>query len=234
VVDHTGRAKVALHHLRRAFAPVAVWLTDEGLNGLAVHVANARPTPLRARLRVGLFQDGERPVADGTEELVVPPHTTVQRGVDALVGRFVDSGWAFRFGPPPHDVVVAGLEPEGAGTADDPAATPPGLLAVAFPAGRPTGRRGADELGLQAMLVTTEDGDPAVHLRSRAFVHGVRLEVPGWLPADDAFPLAPGGPRTVLLRPDPFSTDSTPASPPSGGLRALNLRGRVPIRPRPS
>ena len=41
------RPKVAYHHLRRALAPVAVWSTDEGLDGVDVHVANDRPEPLR-------------------------------------------------------------------------------------------------------------------------------------------------------------------------------------------
>ena len=47
VLDHRGEPKVAYHHLRRALAPVAVWITDEGLDGVAVHVANDLPVPLR-------------------------------------------------------------------------------------------------------------------------------------------------------------------------------------------
>ena len=42
VVDDRGRPKAAYHHLRRALAPVAVWMTDEGLGGVDVHVANDR------------------------------------------------------------------------------------------------------------------------------------------------------------------------------------------------
>ena len=42
-----ARPKAAYHHLRRALAPVAVWMTDEGLGGVAVHVANDRPDAAR-------------------------------------------------------------------------------------------------------------------------------------------------------------------------------------------
>ena len=57
VLDHRGAAKVVYHHLRRMLAPVAVWSTDEGLSGFAVHVANDGPQAVRARLRVALYSD---------------------------------------------------------------------------------------------------------------------------------------------------------------------------------
>ncbi|HYB23062.1 MAG TPA: hypothetical protein VED41_04645, partial [Solirubrobacteraceae bacterium] len=55
VIDHRGVPKLAYHHLKRAFAPVAVWTVDEGLGGIVAHVANDRPQPLRASLRVALY-----------------------------------------------------------------------------------------------------------------------------------------------------------------------------------
>ena len=66
--------KWAYHHLRRALAPVAVWMTDEGLGGVAVHVANDRPEPLRAALRVALYTDFEQRVGEAEEELELAPH----------------------------------------------------------------------------------------------------------------------------------------------------------------
>ena len=49
VVDHRGEPKVAYHHLRRALAPIAVWIIDEGIDGVVVHVANDRPDAARGR-----------------------------------------------------------------------------------------------------------------------------------------------------------------------------------------
>jgi beta-mannosidase len=46
LVDHSGTAKEPLRELRSALAPTAVWLTDEGLAGVGVHVANDGPEPL--------------------------------------------------------------------------------------------------------------------------------------------------------------------------------------------
>ena len=38
-------AKAAFGYLRRAMAPVAAWTTDEGVNGVAIHLANDLDTP---------------------------------------------------------------------------------------------------------------------------------------------------------------------------------------------
>ncbi len=83
VLDHRGLPKVAYHHLRRALAPIAVWTTDEGLTGVAIHVANDIGRPLRGTLRVALYRDREIPVAERTVELSMAPARdprTVGRG----------------------------------------------------------------------------------------------------------------------------------------------------------
>jgi len=210
VLDAGGEPKVAWAHLRRALAPVAVWLVDEGLGGARIHVANDGPAPLQARLRLALYADGERLVGEAEEALVVPARGTAERDAEGLLGRWVDISWAYRFGPPQADVVVASLEPEG-----DIAPA----QAFLFPAGRPGRREGAGELGLEV------DSTPgAVTLRSRRLTWGVRLRVPGWDPDDDAFSLEPGRERTVALRP------REPGAPWSGGrLTALNLDGGLPL-----
>jgi hypothetical protein len=70
------------------------------------------------------------------------------------------------------------------------------------------------------------DGSPAVAITSRRFAYGVRVRVPGFRPADDAFPVEPG--RTRLIALDPRS----PGGSWSGGtITALNLAGPVTIAP---
>jgi beta-mannosidase len=150
VLDHAGRPKVALHHLRRALAPVAVWSTDEGLGGIAIHVANDRPQPLRAMLRVGLYRDLELRVDEASREVELEGHSGWSGNVEALLGRFVDAAWAYRFGPPAQDLVVLSLEQEGAeGTAlersDEDAPRPPtGRLTALNLAGHVAIDRGED------------------------------------------------------------------------------------------
>ena len=218
IVDSSGAPKAAYHHLRRALAPVAVWMTDEGLGGIDVHLANDRPDPVAARLRVTLFRDLEHRVENVEAEVVLPAHSVARRSVEGLLGRFADASYAYRFGPPGHDVVVASLERDGSRR--------PELLSQAFrfPAGRPLTCEPAAELGLEAVAISTELG-PAIRLTARRLVYGLRIVANGGRPADDAFSLEPGGERTVLLLPDP----ARGAELAEGFVTALNLAGDLPI-----
>jgi beta-mannosidase len=212
LLDRSGAPKVAWHHLRRALAPVCLWLTDEGLGGFAVHVANDGPDPLRARVRVALYRDLEQLVEEGQQELTVEPHGAWTGDAEGVVGGFRDLTWAYRFGPPAQDAVVVSLE------------APDGELlsqSVAFPVGVPGGVESAEELGLEVRL----DAGSALVLQSRRLAWGVRPHVPGWVPSDDAFTLEPGRPRTVPLHP---MAPGTPA-PDKAHVTALNLRSSVPV-----
>jgi beta-mannosidase len=218
VLDHTGEPKVAYHHLRRALAPVAVWTTDEGLGGVAVHVANDRPNALSARLRIALYRDLEQKVGEVVEPLELPGHGAYAGNVESLLGYFVDAAWAYRFGPPAQDLIVASLERDADGG--------PQLLAqsVRFPAGRPAAAQPLSRIGLEASGVTLPDGSVRLTARTRQLAYGVRIHAPGFAPADDAFALEPGVTRSVLLAP------RTPRATLAGAaLSALNLQGRVRI-----
>lgn len=215
LIDAGGEPKVAYHHLRRALAPVATWLVDEGLAGVDVHVANDRPEPLRATLRVATYRDGAERVEEGEAELELPGHGAHTIGVEALLGRFVDASWAYRFGPPAQDVIVATLERAGGAG--------PELLSQAFcfPAGRPTARRALDELGLTAEVAPEPDGRLALTVGSRRLAYGVRAHVPGFSVSDDAFSIEPGGERLVWLQGAPGAEFR------GGAVTALNLEGRL-------
>ena len=54
LLDHEGRPKPAARVLAPVLAPTAVWIVDEGLNGLDVHVAHDLPDDLAVALRVEL------------------------------------------------------------------------------------------------------------------------------------------------------------------------------------
>jgi beta-mannosidase len=210
--------------LRRALAPVAVWLTDEGLAGVAVHVANDRPTPLDATLRLTLARDGEVRVGEVSHDVHLAPHDAQTFDVETLLGGFVDASWSYRFGPPGQDVIVATLE-----RPDDDRA----LLSQAFlfPAGRPYAVLPADRFGLTACGERLPDGRATVTVRTRRVIDGVRIVAPGLAPADDAFAVEPGGERRIVLeRGTATVTDAD--RPPAGTLgwiTAPDLAGRLRI-----
>jgi beta-mannosidase len=109
LLDHEGRPKPAAHALAPTLQPVAVWLVDEGLNGLDVHVANDTPEPLAATLTVGLLREDGSPGESAEVALTVPAHGHHVAGVEGLLGRFADVSYAYRFGPPQHAGVLARL-----------------------------------------------------------------------------------------------------------------------------
>jgi beta-mannosidase len=213
VLDDRGGPKVAWWYLRRAFAPVAIWLTDEGLDGVDVHIANDRPQPLAAQLRVSLYRDRELLVEEVTAEIRLSPHAALSRGVEELLGRFVDASYAYRFGAPGHDLVAATLE------ADD------GLVAqaFAFPVDRPVDREGAERLGLEAVAGSSSGSTVEVVVTSVRFAYCVRLHAEGYRPLDDAFSVEPGGRRAVTLVGRPGARWR------GGSATALNLAGSVAI-----
>jgi beta-mannosidase len=223
ILDHRGEPKVAFAHLRRALAPVAVWSTDEGLGGVDVHVANDRPSSLRANLRFALYRDLEVRVEEHVHELRLEPHSAFTDNLEGLLGRFVDVAWAYRFGPPAHDLIVISLEQLGGeGTT---------LLSQTFrlPAGRPIGTEPPDRLGVDARVRALTGSTATITLSARRFVYGVRLHVPGFRALDDSFSLEPGREREVSL-----IAASEAAEFGRGTLTALNLAGRVAIEPEPA
>jgi beta-mannosidase len=227
VLDHRGIPKVAWHHLRRALAPVAVWMTDEGLNGLRVQIANDRPTAFEARLRVAVYQDDEILVDEADEVLRVDAATTIERDVETMLGRFVDINWSYRFGPAVRSLVVASLEVDSNGGPD---ALP--SQAFRFPLGRPAVARPAAEIGLSGRVVLEANGRATATVGSTRYAHGVRLAVPGFIGADDAFGLEPGHPRQIRLEPD--SAGANIGRPLDGSSRApvataANMLGPVAL-----
>jgi beta-mannosidase len=230
VVDARGEPKVAYHHLRRALAPRAVWVTDEGLGGLVAHVANDGPEPLAATLRLALYRNFEQLLDQAEVTLEVEPHGLRQWNLETLLGRFVDATWAYRFGPPQQDLIVVSLEGGGA--------EPRELISqtVYFPAGRPTATEPCEQLGLSALALASEEagagaggaapttGAVRVRVSSRRFAYGVRVHVPGFVALDDAFSIEPGAARIVDLI--PRTGDGVFAG---GALTAANMRGEAMI-----
>jgi beta-mannosidase len=223
VLDHRGVPKVAFAHLRRALAPRAVWIVDEGLNGLDVHVANDGPHALAAKLHVALLAGGAHAIAEASTALTLAPHATACHNAEAILGRFADASYAYRFGPSAHDTVVATVH-----TADGTIVA----QATHFPTGPPlepttftltANLKRSDPL----MQSRCEKGDspPVVTLATDRLAWGVRISAPGFVAADDAFDLVPGAERTVVLHP---VGDAVWAG---GSVTALNLIGEAPITP---
>jgi beta-mannosidase len=83
-------------------------MTDEGMGGYEVHVANDGPEPLDATVAIELSRDGQR-IDGGSADITVAPHSTWSGDVETIIGRWLDVSYTYRFGPPAHDLVTAEL-----------------------------------------------------------------------------------------------------------------------------
>ncbi|MEO6774867.1 MAG: glycoside hydrolase family 2 protein [Kofleriaceae bacterium] len=176
VVDAHGRPKLAWYALRRALAPVALAISDEGTNGLAVHVVNDGAAEVTRVLELVLWR-GDAEVGRGSREVAVPARGAIELGANALFDGFFDLSYAYRFGPPGVHVIHARF-----GEAEQ----------FWFPAGL-SAARGLD-VGLSAQL----DGD-VLTVSAQRFAQFVTIDAPGWLPSDDGFHLAPGQRRAIAM-----------------------------------
>jgi beta-mannosidase len=211
VLDAAGRPKAAYHYLRRALQPIAVLLTDEGLDGLDAHLVNDGPGELDAELRVACHR-GEAVVASATSPARVGARQVVAVRVADLFGHFVDTTYAYRFGPPSHDVTVATLVNRSTGAVRGEA--------FHFPGGMPA--RVEADVGLEAVARTT-DGEWTLTLRTRTLAQSVELDLRGFEPDDNYFHIAPGGSRVVALR------RTGAAARPQGTARPLNSQAAARV-----
>jgi beta-mannosidase len=212
LLDATGRPKAAYHYVRRTLQPTAVLLVDEGLNGLDAHAINDGAEALDVDLRVAFFR-GDATVAEGKRAVTVGARSAVRVRVAELLEHFIDATYAYRFGPPSHEVAVATLVDRSTGTVHGEA--------FHFPGGPPSVREA--DVGLEAVATPAESGVWTLAVRSRRFAQSVELEVRGYEPDDNYFHVAPGTSRRVTLRPIGSATK------PQGTALPLNAHATAKI-----
>lgn len=213
LLDLAGRPKPALHLLARVLTPTALWLVDEGLGGIVAHAANDGPKPFSGELRVSLYRDFEQRVDEARVAVELPAHGAAEWNIETLLGRFADVSWAYRFGPPAQDLIVAELTGDGS----------PIPQALRFPAGRPPVQP-ASELGLQGEVLALADGALQLDLRTRRLTHGVCIRCRGFDAEEELFSIEPGASRRIRLLPRHEDADGGPVR-----VTALNLAGHLDV-----
>ena len=215
VIDSTGEPKPVWYGLRRAFRPVQILLTDEGTNGLDVHIVNELGTALELDLTVACLRDGAQTVVNGRRELTIDPRSKMKIAATDLFGAFFDTTYAFRFGPPSHDVTVARLHMRETGM--------PFGEAFHFPLGRAKSFHSA-EIGAAALQI---EGQWFLELQTDRLAQSVHIDLPDYRCEDDWFHLAPGPARRVrLLARGNIGDDTVP----TGQVRSVGSRRMFEIR----
>ncbi len=190
LTDSTGRPKAALWYLRRAWASQSIHLTDEGLDGYAIHAINESPEPLEALVEIEMYHAGKPASGSAQAAVTIPARGAISLQGDALHGYFSDSTNAYRFGPPKYDVVTVRLKRADTGE----------LLAedFQFPAGMDL--RVQRDVKVEAHIERGGDGFIEIVMRSDAFLQSVNVACEGYTPSDNYFHLAPAQEKRIVFR----------------------------------
>lgn len=213
VVDVGGRPKPAWYALKRAFRPIQLILADEGTNGLDLHLINETAFSLSAILEISCLREGKMPVVSARRELAVDPRNSRTFAATDLFGAFFDTNYAYRFGPPSHDLTVSRLKHAETGE----------VIAEAFHF--PLGRAEAFHDAVIETTLTEDEEGYRLELSTNCLAQSVAIEAPGFRAADNWFHLAPGETRRVRLT----ALEGTAPGRPSGTVRALGGERAVPF-----
>lgn len=196
ILDSRGLPKSPYWALRRALQPLAMTLTDEGVNGLRVHIMNDSAEAIEGALHLAFYRDGHVAVARAESRVVVSARSSVEVSADAMLETFIDTTHAYRFGPRGHDVVVATLRRPSSEV----------LCELALASG--IGPTCTPEL-VEATIRSANDGssDLLLEVRSKRFLNGVGVTLSGavgresraYVAEDNYFDVPPNEPRTVRL-----------------------------------
>ena len=201
VIDSAGNEKPAYYALKRALAPIAIGVTDEGTNGLAIHAFNDLPEPYIGKLGVVLMR-GSACVGTQFRPVEIPPHGALELPAAELFDGWMDLSHAYRFGPAVAD-------------------------AMHFHLIRIPGRPDAEVWWLGATLPSARDADVglsvSVHgdhlaVTAQRFAQSVAIEGKNLLVEDNFFHLGPTQTRDVRFH---------KTGPVRGTLTALNSERTV-------
>lgn len=189
LLDDEGVPKAAWHLLRRSLQPVMVALVDKGLNGIDIELVNEHAQALHATLEVAAWHGGQARIAQVNRPVVLAPREAQSLSLVGELDGFMDLGHAYRFGPPPCELITARLRDADGRLIAETIHLPKGLNPP----------RHAD-VGLQAAVRGSPAAGWVVAVRSAACAVGVQIEVAGGFhPEDDFFTLVPGEQRLIRL-----------------------------------
>jgi beta-mannosidase len=205
VVDDAGVPKACYHYLKRVLQPITVLLTDEGGNGLFVHLINETGNQLQVVLEISAWKGGDVLVAKGQRPLQLPANSAQSLPCLDWFGSFQDLTYAYRFGPKPCDIVVATLRGHSGHQ-----------IAQAFYFLGGLDSRQEPDVGLTAVGIMVDANTMELKVSTQRLAIGVYLDVPGFQPDNEYFHLVPGSECQITLR----SVDGP--REPLGTIHAIN------------
>ena len=189
IVDSTGTPKAAYYYLKRTWSSRQLVLTDEGLNGLQLHLVNETADACNGTVEVMLLKEPNVIVARQEIAARIDGRSRHVLSADEILGGFYDVSYAYRFGPAHHNVVVATWFDSERRVISE---------AVHF-IGRAIPAAGRD-VKLETTAEIRCHGEYRITLCADRFLQGVQVAAKGFLPDDNYFHLPPNRTKAVMFR----------------------------------
>jgi beta-mannosidase len=212
-IDILGNPKSAFYALARTAATTAILTIDEGLDGLSIYLCHEAQTAIDCQLKITLFTEEGQIFAEKTQPEHLSPNMIKRLSVDYFFGKFVDSSYAYRFGPRQFVACHAELMThDGQIIAQKTYAHPEVTHATNF------------NLTLNAMAtaISTDLFEVTITCNQPAFY--VVLDVDDFLPSDNYFHLMPKMEKKIQLRATKENIN------PYGRIYALNSKHTMIIQ----
>ncbi len=188
LIDDAGQPKACYHALKRVQQPCTVLLTDEGVNGLWIHLHNEQSHDQSVELELSAWLGGDVRVAHGRKALTLPARSAQSLSALDLLDAYFDLTHACQFGPRVCDAVVVSMKGV-CGLSEQ---------AVYFCGGLHSHQE--PDVGLSAQATLLDPYTAVVTVKTQRFAHGVHFDVPGCQAEDDFFHLPPETEIRVTLR----------------------------------
>jgi len=207
LLDSDNNPKAAYYFLKRVFQPLAVLITDEGLQGLHLHLVNETAQAFSGTLEFSMLTGGHVISAKAVQEVTIEANQIFTIQAEDMLGGFYDTAYAYRFGAPKHDVSCVTLrERDGAAISQQ----------FHFPLNQLPASVSAQ---VESHLTAQEEGDYQLTLRTDHFLYGVEIICAGYLPGDNYFHLMPNEDKVITL-----SALSSNAKKPQIWIRPINTK----------
>ncbi|MGA9870606.1 MAG: glycoside hydrolase family 2 protein [Rhodococcus sp. (in: high G+C Gram-positive bacteria)] len=208
LLDSTGAKKAPWYSLARLSSPVAVFVVDDGLDGLTIELLDDTPEPVIGTLHVELHRSG------GSSErhemsVALDARSATSIPLDRVIGTFADVNHSYRFGAQTYAAVHATV-------VDDRGRC---VAEATHLVGDRQDRQ--NDVGLEAHAAPSAPGQWELTVSTQWPAQYVCVDVDGVDTSDSWFHLAPGTSRVLTLTGD--------GTAPSGHVRALNSIKRTQI-----
>jgi beta-mannosidase len=215
IIDSLGRRKAAWYDLRKVWSSQVVLMTDEGLDGLKIHILNESQNELSGVLELEFFSFQKNRLVHVLKDVCIGARASLSFQSDELVGYFTDVTNSYRFGPAKYDVIRASLKKsDGKMISED----------FYFPNGMNLPSHDCNCVQMTADYLNADEVE--LTIKSNLFLQNVYLSAVGFTSEDNYFHLAPNVVKKIILKindnksPIQFKLD----------LTAINLRDSVTVR----